>query len=89
LNVQLLEVRELTDGLWDGLELVVVEGPVKKRQREGEPKGADAMIEQQNVHLLEAREMTDGLWDGLELVVVEVPVIKSKEKRKSQKVQMR
>ena len=30
---QLLEVRELTDGLWDGLELVVVEGPVKKRER--------------------------------------------------------
>jgi hypothetical protein len=38
-----LEVRELTDGLWDGLELVVVEQSVNKKQRKGEPKGADAM----------------------------------------------
>jgi hypothetical protein len=32
-NVQLLEVRELTDGLWDGRELVVVEAPVKKKEK--------------------------------------------------------
>jgi hypothetical protein len=38
-NVQQFEVRELTDGVWDGLELVVVEVPVKKRKKErkGEP----------------------------------------------------
>jgi hypothetical protein len=30
-----LEVRELTDDLWDGLELVVVEGPVKKKRKKG------------------------------------------------------
>jgi hypothetical protein len=33
-NEQLLEVRELTDGLWDGLELVVGEAPVKKKENE-------------------------------------------------------
>ncbi len=38
-NVQVVEVRELTDGPRDGLELVVVEVPVKEKET-GEPKGA-------------------------------------------------
>jgi hypothetical protein len=32
-NVQISEVRELNDGLRDGLELVVVEVPVIKRKK--------------------------------------------------------
>jgi hypothetical protein len=32
-NVQVSEVGELADGLWDELELVVVEVPVKKKKR--------------------------------------------------------
>jgi hypothetical protein len=41
-NVQVVEVRELTDGVWDGPELVVGEPPVRKENERSESKGAEA-----------------------------------------------